>query len=216
MVSGVQPFAKAVMKKPYFDLTASGAVSMFGSSVLVYSNNNKAIAQKVMGDAFGERHLGIMVTKGMGYYGCRFWSKMNRKRTFRALKSFNLMGDPSFLKNGSLSTMREYAFLERIVSDIPMNLELEAADRISSTGGMDLNSAILSFNAGNFVVLGGSISTNREGMLKAHAGKKVEVGGTTHIRQGSSVEITAGTEIVLLPGCKIDVGTNVTLQVTGK
>ena len=210
------PFGRAVMSQPYVSSYAQGAVSMFGSSVLVYSNNNKAITEKMMGDAFGERHLGIMVAKGMDYYGDRFWSRMNRERTFRALKSFNLMGDPSFLKDGSLTSMSQYVFSEKIVCEYPVDLEMVATDKISAVGGIALWDADLSFTVGNEFFLNGSVLTEETGVLKVSAGKKVEMGANTCIRRGSSVEITAGEEIVLQPGCIIEAGADVTLQVMEK
>lgn len=210
------PFGRAVMRQPYISSYAQGAVSMFGSSVLVYSNNNKAITEKVMGDAFEERHLGIMVAKGMDYYGDRFWSRMNRERTFRALKSFNLMGDPSFLKDGSLTSMSQYVFSEKIVCEYPVDLEMVATDEISTVGGIALRGADLSFTVGNSFFLDGSVVTEETGVLKVDAGNEVELGATAHVQQGSFVEITAGEEIVLQPGCQIDAGTDVVLYVTGK
>ncbi len=210
------PFGRAVMRQPYISSYAQGAVSMFGSSVLVYSNNNKAITEKVMGDAFEERHLGIMVAKGMDYYGDRFWSRMNRERTFRALKSFNLMGDPSFLKDGSLTSMSQYVFSEKIVCEYPVDLEMVATDKISTVGGIALRGADLSFTVGNSFFLDGSVVTEETGVLKVDAGNEVELGATAHVQQGSFVEITAGEEIVLHPGCQIDAGTDVSLYVTGK
>lgn len=210
------PFGRAVMRQPYISSYAQGAVSMFGSSVLVYSNNNKAITEKVMGDAFEERHLGIMVAKGMDYYGDRFWSRMNRERTFRALKSFNLMGDPSFLKDGSLTSMSQYVFSEKIVCEYPVDLEMVATDKISTVGGIALRGADLSFTVGNSFFLDGSVVTEETGVLKVDAGNEVELGATAHVQQGSFVEITAGEEIVLQPGCQIDAGTDVVLYVTGK
>lgn len=214
VVNGYTTFVKGIMC-PYA-MQSQGAISMFGSSVNVYSNASTAIVKKVMGDAFGELHLGQMVTKGMGYYACRMWSKLNRKRTFRYLKSFNLMGDPSFLKDGDLGVVSQYSFSEKIVASFPMDLELEASNRIAAMGGLMLHNANLSFSAGNAVSLDGAIATTGTGQLEIEAGSEVELGATTHIQQGSTVGITAGNEIVLLPGCKIDAGTNVTLQVTGK
>ena len=126
------------------------------------------------------------------------------------------MGDPSFLKDRSLTTMSLYNFSEKIVATNPMDLELIASDRISALGGLQLSGAKLSFSAGNAVSLKGSIATIGTGRLKVDAGNEVELGATAHVQQGSFVEITAGEEIVLHPGCQIDAGTDVSLYVTGK
>lgn len=209
-IDGYETFVHQTMNE-------ANAVSVFGSSVDVYTKTNTAIAEKVMGDAFGEQHLGIMVAKGMNYYANRFWAKLfTRNRILRYLKSFNLMGDPSFLKDRSLTTMSLYNFSEKIVATNPMDLELIASDRISALGGLQLSGAKLSFSAGNAVSLKGSIATIGTGRLKVDAGNEVELGATAHVQQGSFVEITAGEEIVLHPGCQIDAGTDVSLYVTGK
>jgi len=74
-----------------------GGIAYFGSSVITYVNSDKAIEKKIFGDAFtDEEHLSAIINLGMKRYWNRFWSWLNRTRTRRYMKAYNLLGDPSF------------------------------------------------------------------------------------------------------------------------
>jgi hypothetical protein len=73
-----------------------GGVTYFGSSVSTYVNSDKAIERKIFGDAFtDEEHISAIINLGMKRYWQRFWSWLNRTRTRRYMKAYNLLGDPS-------------------------------------------------------------------------------------------------------------------------
>ena len=77
-------------------LANKGAVAYFGSSVSTYTNSDVAIETRIFGDAFvGNERIGEIIGLGMKDYWQRFWSFMNRKRTKRYMKAYNLLGDPS-------------------------------------------------------------------------------------------------------------------------
>lgn len=78
-----------------------GGITYFGSSVNSYFNSDIAIEEKIFGDAFtDEDHISTIVNLGMQRYWQRFWSVMNRDRTKRYMKAYNLMGDPSINIHG--------------------------------------------------------------------------------------------------------------------
>jgi hypothetical protein len=77
-----------------------GGVAYFVSSVNTYPNSDKAIEKKIFGETFDDsEYLKGMIDLGMKGYWKRFWSWLNRKRTKRHMKSYNLLGDPSLKFN---------------------------------------------------------------------------------------------------------------------
>jgi len=73
-----------------------GGVTYFGSSVSSMVNSDKAIEEKIFGDAFtDEEQISPIINLGMKRYWERFWSWLNRGRTRRYMKAYNLLGDPS-------------------------------------------------------------------------------------------------------------------------
>lgn len=77
----------------------TGAVTYVGSSVGTYTDCDNLIEEKIFGDAFrDEKTIGGMIAIGMKrFYDAilvQFW------RGKRYMKSYNLMGDPSFKING--------------------------------------------------------------------------------------------------------------------
>ncbi len=85
----------------YWIRAQKGGVVYFGSSVNTMVNSDKAIEKKIFGDAFIDKeHIAAITNLGMKRYWHRFWSWINRTRTKRYMKAYNLLGDPSLNKNG--------------------------------------------------------------------------------------------------------------------
>lgn len=200
------------------------AVSLFASSVKVYNNPDCAIAKKILGDNFGEQHLGIMATKGMTDYANRFWSLLAKKRTKRYLKSFNLFGDPSLLTAGLSTAVDRYVFNEKF-SYGGADLEMEAKTLIQVSQGLSLlNGGQLSFVSGGDVTLKGGCTIRGDmvvraegnvvldgffdiyGMLTIEAEGNVVLNPGTWLAYGSNIRVKAGGEIIMQPGCTIEDG----------
>jgi len=78
-----------------------GGISFFGATTTTLRTTNNNIEEKVFGDAFtDEEQIAAMTTLGMKRYWLRFWSSFTRTRCERHMKSYNLLGDPSFNKSG--------------------------------------------------------------------------------------------------------------------
>ncbi len=78
-----------------------GGVAFFGATTVTITFANNKIIKKVFGDAYSEeQQLGPMITLGMKNYKNSFWT-LDWVTVRRHLKSYNLLGDPSFITSGS-------------------------------------------------------------------------------------------------------------------
>lgn len=78
-----------------------GGVSYLGSSVSTLNTSDKVIEKKIFGEAFfdtGKRSLAKVIALGMRRYRDFFWTTSGHSE--RYTKSYNLLGDPSFLVRG--------------------------------------------------------------------------------------------------------------------
>lgn len=80
---------------------SKGSTSYFGSSVSTYCHSDFIIEKKVFGSEFSEnKSISSIINSGMNQYRVYFWAVLNRKRTKRYLKAYNLLGDPSLIVGG--------------------------------------------------------------------------------------------------------------------
>lgn len=83
-----------------------GGVTYLGSSIVTHPVSDNRIEEKLFGDAFrDEKAIGGMIAVGMNRYFDSFFTLSSRARKY--MKSYNLMGDPSFRING-LGCINEY------------------------------------------------------------------------------------------------------------
>lgn len=190
-------------------LNTNGPVSYFGSTVNTYCSSDIAIETKILGKSLGQNHIGSIITKGMTSYAQRFWSAMNRKRTKRYIRSYNLMGDPSILKHGC-GIISTFNFNELFTAVSGINLTFNSTNAININQGLRMESgATLAFKPANTLLLKGSIATAK-GRLTGES-KKITLDGGARIKSGSVVNLTAN-EFDFKPGLTIEGGSDVIFQ----
>lgn len=184
----------------------------FGSSVNTLKNSDLAIEEKVLGSSFGEQTIGAIVTHGMTKYRKRLWSRMALKRTRRYMKSYNLIGDPSLLKNGLPSMVNDYIFSQKLEAVSGIDLMYEASRTMIINQGVSLSSnAALLFRAGTSMTVSGNIAGTFSSLLKLEA-KQVFL-TNAKVEAGTNMEVKANETIVLQPGTEISAGSNIILKV---
>lgn len=131
-----------------------GGVSFFGATTDTYRHTNNVIEKKIFGEAFAdEEQLAAMINLGMKRYWNRFWSWSNRIRTKRHMKSYNLLGDPSFNKSGN-GCIQNFIFNQNETFNSGDSLTYHACNNIENTSSFVLNSdSRVSLIAGNSITL---------------------------------------------------------------
>lgn len=191
-------------------LNTNGPVSYFGSTVNTYCSSDIAIETKILGKSLGQNHIGSIITKGMTSYARRFWSAMNRKRTKRYIRSYNLMGDPSILKHGC-GIISTFNFNELFTAVGGINLTFNSTDAININQGLRMESgATLTFQPANTLLLKGTMATAR-GRLIGNS-KKITLESNARINANSNVRLTAN-EFDFKPGFTIESGSDVIFEV---
>ena len=110
----------------------NGGVSFYGATTTTQRHTNYVIEEKILGDAFfDEPQLSPMINLGMRRYQIRFWSRSNRTRTIRHLKSYNLLGDPSFQRNG-MDPFENLVFDQKEVFPQHINITYRAENSIEN------------------------------------------------------------------------------------
>lgn len=110
----------------------NGGVSFYGATTTTQRHTNYVIEEKIFGDAFfDEPQLSPMINLGMRRYQIRFWSRSNRTRTIRHLKSYNLLGDPSFQRNG-IESFENLVFEQKEVFPQDINITYRAENSIEN------------------------------------------------------------------------------------
>lgn len=101
-ITGNFAYSEPCIGESFIRAEKKGGIAYFGSSVNSCFNSDIAIEEKIFGDAFtDEDHISAIVNLGMQRYWQRFWSVMNRDRTKRYMKAYNLLGDPSINIHGT-------------------------------------------------------------------------------------------------------------------
>ena len=77
-----------------------GGISFFGASTITKRYTNNRILKKLFDDAYiDEEQLVPMINLGMKNYKNAFWT-MNWVKVQRHMKTYNFLGDPSFIRTG--------------------------------------------------------------------------------------------------------------------
>ncbi len=131
-----------------------GGVSFFGATTSTYRHTNNVIEKKIFGEAFtDEEQLAAMINLGMKRYWLRFWSWSNRIRTKRHMKSYNLLGDPSFNKSGN-GCIQNFIFNQNETFNCGDSLTYHASNSIENANLFVLHSdSRVSLIAGNSITL---------------------------------------------------------------
>ena len=97
-------FAQNCIGEHFIRAKNKGAVAFWGSSVNSQTNTDKTIEKKVLGEAFkqGERYLSPVINLGMKQFATTLGPRKKIREIF--LKSYNLLGDPSFDMKGVFAT----------------------------------------------------------------------------------------------------------------
>lgn len=152
-------FALQMMRKE------RGGVAYVGSSVVTMTNSDYAIEKCIFDESFEQaKHLGVLFKEGMTKYLNRFWSVVNRRRTKRYMKSYNLLGDPSFLIGG-----------RGCLSDLMLQNEhhLSRNDKISySANGIIRNEATFVAESGSQTTLTATTSITLQPLVHIQRGAR--------------------------------------------
>lgn len=145
-----------------------GGVSYFGSSVNSMVNSDKAIEKKIFGDAFNdEEQLSPIINLGMKRYWGRFWSWLNRGRTRRYMKAYNLLGDPSLNILG-LNCLYDITFVDEEVFESGTTVTYHASHNIINNSTFEImNGANITLLAGNSITLNSGFKVNAGGLFEA-------------------------------------------------
>ena len=77
-----------------------GGISFFGATTVTKTYTNGRIIKKIFDEeTFNEEQLVPMINLGMKNYKNAFWT-MNGVKVIRHMKTYNFLGDPSFIKTG--------------------------------------------------------------------------------------------------------------------
>ncbi len=131
-----------------------GGVSFFGATTSTYRFTNNNIEKKVFGDAFtNEEQLAPMTTLGMKRYWIYSWTKFTKKRCERHMKSYNLLGDPSFNKSG-IGCVTDFIFNQDEQFNNGDTLSYHAINEIENNFDFTLNTGSgVNLLAGNTITL---------------------------------------------------------------
>ena len=131
-----------------------GGVSFFGSTITTITHTDNVIIKKVFGDAFtDEEQLGVMKDLGMKRYWLRTYSRLNKKRTKRYMKAYNLLGDPSFNKSG-IGCVTDFIFNQDEIFNNGDTLSYHAINDIENNFDFTLNTGSgVNLLAGNTITL---------------------------------------------------------------
>jgi hypothetical protein len=131
-----------------------GGVAYFGSSVETMTNSDKIIEEKIFGDAFtDEEYIAAITNLGMRRYWLRFWSLMNRGRTRRYMKAYNLLGDPSLNIHG-VGYVNDFIFENDEVFNSGDVVAYSASNTVQNSALFEvLSGADVTVSAGNAITL---------------------------------------------------------------
>lgn len=147
---------------------ARGGVAYFGSSVSTMVNSDEAIEKKIFGDAFtDEDQISPIINLGMKRYWGRFWSWLNRGRTRRYMKAYNLLGDPSLNTHG-VNCVYDIVFSENILFDGGTTITYQASHDIRNDAVYKImNGADVTMLAGNSITLNPGFQVDPGGIFEA-------------------------------------------------
>lgn len=192
--------------------SSTGPSVYFGSSVNTFCNSDVAMEKKILGSSFGAERLGVMIAQGMTEYRKRFWSRLNTTRSNRYMKAYNLMGDPSLLKEGLPSVVTDYVFSQRLEAVAGIDLAYECSRNMTIAQGVSLlGNAALQFKAGKDLVVSGIVSGSVSSKMDLDAERVFF--SNARIGAGSVMDVRAEEIIVLQPGTEISAGSEVVLKI---
>jgi len=145
-----------------------GGVTFFGPSVNSYISSDRAIEDKILGDAIrDEEHISSIINLGMKRYWKRFFSLLNRKRTRRYMQAYNLLGDPSLNILGT-GCIANFTFNNIEIFNSGNVITYRAANNIQNNSSFKIyNGAKVTLIAGNSIILNPGFSADIGAVFEA-------------------------------------------------
>ena len=140
--------------KSWLKTADKGAVTYFGSSVTTRCHSDLVIEKKIFDSDFStDAPISSIINHGMNKFRTHFWGKFNRKRVYRYLKAYNLLGDPSLIMGG-IECFENFIFTQSVNVSSGSNLNIRAEELIRNDNAFTVNNgADVYLQAGEEILL---------------------------------------------------------------
>jgi hypothetical protein len=142
-----QCFGEAWIRSP------QGGICFFGATTTTYRHTNNVIEERIFEEMYSQERLSPWINVGMKSYYQRFWSWLSGARRKKHIKSYNLLGDPSYNILGT-GCIQDFVFKHNETFESGSQITYRASNSICNENSFEIqNGSTVNLIAGNVIQL---------------------------------------------------------------